>query len=90
MGAWRYFPYVSLLVPNSEYNSYHGTWDMLFRSAYILNQESLPTSYKSFLNKHGAKDPLILKGVREIASGLPLTNLEAIETFTSPMVLMLN
>ncbi|KAK4381165.1 hypothetical protein Sango_2995500, partial [Sesamum angolense] len=49
------------------------------RSAYILNQDSLPASYKSFLNKHGAKDPLILKGVREIASGLPLTNLGAIE-----------
>ncbi|KAL2232028.1 uncharacterized protein LOC105177098 [Sesamum indicum] len=48
-------------------------------SAYILNQDSLPTSYKSFLNKHGAKDPVILKGVREIASGLPLTNLKAIE-----------
>ncbi|KAL0313949.1 UNVERIFIED_CONTAM: hypothetical protein Sangu_2239300 [Sesamum angustifolium] len=48
-------------------------------SAYILNQDSLPASYKSFLNKHGAKDPLILKGVKEIASGLPLTNLGAIE-----------
>ncbi|KAL6574166.1 hypothetical protein OROHE_001070 [Orobanche hederae] len=50
-------------------------------SAYILNQNSLPISYKSFLNKHGAKDSVILNGVREIASGLPFTNLEAIEKF---------
>ncbi|KAH6756755.1 transmembrane protein [Perilla frutescens var. hirtella] len=50
-------------------------------SAYILKQDSLPQSYKSFLNKHGAKDPVILNGVREIACGLPFTNLEAIEKF---------
>ncbi|XP_073282341.1 uncharacterized protein [Primulina huaijiensis] len=48
-------------------------------SAYILKPDSLPSSYKSFLNKHGAKDPAILNGVREIAYGLPLTNLEAVE-----------
>ncbi|KAL3617843.1 hypothetical protein CASFOL_038164 [Castilleja foliolosa] len=50
-------------------------------SAYILKQDSLPQSYKSFLNKHGAKDSVILNGVRELASGLPVTNLEAIEQF---------
>ncbi|XP_054796199.1 uncharacterized protein LOC129301647 isoform X2 [Prosopis cineraria] len=48
-------------------------------SSYILNQESLPSSYKSFLNKHGGKDVVILRGVKELASGLPFTNLEAIE-----------
>ncbi|KAK9134271.1 hypothetical protein Syun_013601 [Stephania yunnanensis] len=48
-------------------------------SAYILDQESLPASYKSFLNKHGGKDSSILQGVKEIASGKPFTNLEAIE-----------
>ncbi|PIN04858.1 hypothetical protein CDL12_22601 [Handroanthus impetiginosus] len=50
-------------------------------SAYILKQDSLPASYKSFLNKHGAKDSVILKGVREIVCGLPFTNLEEIEKF---------
>ncbi|KAL8058516.1 hypothetical protein ABFS82_03G022700 [Erythranthe guttata] len=50
-------------------------------SAYILKQDSLPPSYKSFLNKHGAKDAVILNGVREIASGLPFSNLGAIEKF---------
>lgn len=57
------------------------TWIIyfLFRSAYILKQESLPPSYKSFLNKHGGKDLSILNGVKEIASGLPFTNLESIE-----------
>lgn len=54
---------------------------LYFRSAYILKQDSLPPSYKSFLNKHGAKDSVILQGVREIASGLPFTGLEAIEKF---------
>ncbi|ONI35116.1 hypothetical protein PRUPE_1G517000 [Prunus persica] len=50
-------------------------------SAYILKQESLPPSYKSFLNKHGGKDTVILQGVKEIASGIPFTNLEAIEKY---------
>lgn len=50
-------------------------------SSYILKQESLPSSYKSFLNKHGGKDTVILQGVKEIASGIPFTNLEAIENY---------
>ncbi|TYI75947.1 hypothetical protein E1A91_D06G042400v1 [Gossypium mustelinum] len=48
-------------------------------SSYILKQDSLPPSYRSFLNKHGGKDLVILQGVKEIACGLPFTNLEAIE-----------
>ncbi|KAL9396281.1 hypothetical protein Peur_010534 [Populus x canadensis] len=50
-------------------------------SAYILKQDSLAPSYKSFLNKHGGKDLSILQGVKDIASGLPFTNLEAIEKY---------
>ncbi|CAK7347140.1 unnamed protein product [Dovyalis caffra] len=50
-------------------------------SAYILKQDSLSPSYKSFLNKHGGKDLSILQGVKDIASGLPFTNLEAIEKY---------
>lgn len=50
-------------------------------SAYILKQESLPPSYKSFLNKHGGKDPIILQAVKDIASGIPFTNLEAVENY---------
>ncbi|KAL4604132.1 hypothetical protein ACB092_10G170700 [Castanea dentata] len=50
-------------------------------SAYILNQESLPISYKSFLNKHGGKDQVILQGVKQIACGMPFTNLEEIEKY---------
>ncbi|KAF5178181.1 transmembrane protein [Thalictrum thalictroides] len=48
-------------------------------SAYILSQDSLPPSYKSFLNKHGGKDPVILQGVKEIACGIPFSNLAGIE-----------
>lgn len=48
-------------------------------SAYILNQDSLPPSYKSFLYKHGGKDPVILQGVKDIACGLPFSNLDGIE-----------
>ncbi|KAL3514144.1 hypothetical protein ACH5RR_026861 [Cinchona calisaya] len=48
-------------------------------SAYILKQDSLPPSYKSFLNKQGGKDAVILQGVREIACGFPFSNLDAIE-----------
>ncbi|GKV41094.1 hypothetical protein SLEP1_g48673 [Rubroshorea leprosula] len=50
-------------------------------SAYILKQESLPPSYKSFLNKHGGKDAAILQGVKEIATGMAFTNLEAVEKY---------
>ncbi|XP_057974815.1 uncharacterized protein LOC131162393 isoform X1 [Malania oleifera] len=50
-------------------------------SAYILKQESLPPSYKSFLNKHGGKDISILEGVKSIASGMPFTNLDTIENY---------
>ncbi|KHG21254.1 Transmembrane protein [Gossypium arboreum] len=49
------------------------------RSSYILKQDCLPPSYKSFLNQHGGKDIVILQGVKELASGLPFTTLEAIE-----------
>lgn len=54
---------------------------MLLRSAYILKQDSLPPSYKSFLNTHGGKDIAILNAVKEITSGMPFTNLEAIEKY---------
>lgn len=54
---------------------------LFFSSAYILKQDSLPPSYKSFLNKHGGKDIAILEGVKAIASGLPFSNLEAIEKY---------
>ncbi|GAB2295981.1 hypothetical protein Dimus_030126 [Dionaea muscipula] len=50
-------------------------------SAYILNQKSLPPSYKSFLNKHGGKDMVILEGLKDITSGKPFTNLEGIEKY---------
>ncbi|KAK6115488.1 hypothetical protein DH2020_007757 [Rehmannia glutinosa] len=45
-------------------------------SAYILKQDSLPLSYKSFLNKHGAKDSVILNGshLKSILQNLALLN----------------
>ncbi|XP_065847128.1 uncharacterized protein [Euphorbia lathyris] len=54
-------------------------------SAYILKPESLAPSYLSFLIKQGAKDPIILQGVKDIASGLPFTNLDLIEKHYSSM-----
>nr|GLL18418.1 uncharacterized protein LOC109149841 [Ipomoea trifida] len=50
-------------------------------SAYILKQDSLASSYKSFLNKHGGKDLAILKGVKELACGRPVKNLAEIEKY---------
>lgn len=41
----------------------------------------MPPSYKSFLNSHGGKNLTILQGVKEIASGIPFSNLEAIEKY---------
>ncbi|MBA0612811.1 hypothetical protein Godav_013362, partial [Gossypium davidsonii] len=60
------------------------TWkhgDIFLMSSYLLKPESFPPSYRSFLNKHVGKDQVILQGVKEHASGLPYTNLEAIEKF---------
>ncbi|XP_021837677.2 uncharacterized protein [Spinacia oleracea] len=54
-------------------------------SAYILKPESLPSSYKLFLNKHGGKDPSILQGVKEIACSIPFSNLGAIEKIYKSM-----
>ncbi|KAE9604640.1 putative transmembrane protein [Lupinus albus] len=54
-------------------------------SAYILKQESLPSSYKSFLNKQGGKDMAILQGIKDLASGKPFTNLEAVEKYYKAM-----
>ncbi|MCD9639100.1 hypothetical protein HAX54_023403 [Datura stramonium] len=48
-------------------------------SAYILKQDSLHPSYKSFLNKHGGKASVILQGVKDLACGNSVVNLEAIE-----------
>ncbi|GJV26706.1 transmembrane protein 135, partial [Tanacetum coccineum] len=60
------------------------TWahgDLFLMCAYILKQDSLPQTYKSFLNKHGGKDLAILQGVRDIACGMPFTNLEQIQNY---------
>lgn len=51
------------------------------RSSYILKQDSLPASYRSFLNKQGGKDSVILHGVKDIATGIPFSNLKGIEKF---------
>ncbi|GMH00150.1 hypothetical protein Nepgr_001989 [Nepenthes gracilis] len=50
-------------------------------SAYILKQDSLAPSYKSFLNKHGGKHMAILQGVKDITSGIPFSNLEEIDKY---------
>ncbi|KAJ8433764.1 hypothetical protein Cgig2_025927 [Carnegiea gigantea] len=51
------------------------------RCAYILKQDSLSSSYKSFLNKQGAKDLAILQGVKELVCGMPLSSLGEIENY---------
>ncbi|GAB4845044.1 hypothetical protein Ancab_038449 [Ancistrocladus abbreviatus] len=49
--------------------------------ACILKQDSLSPTYRSFLNKHGGKDLVILHGVKELASGLPISNVDGIENY---------
>ncbi|KAM7518575.1 hypothetical protein LguiB_017537 [Lonicera macranthoides] len=48
-------------------------------SAYILKRETLPPSYKSFLNKQVGKPTFIVQGVKEVVCGVPFTTLEVIE-----------
>jgi hypothetical protein len=53
----------------------------LCRSAYILKPDSLPSSYKSFLNKHGGKDLTILQGLKDIVNHTAISNLAGIEKY---------
>ncbi|POO03979.1 Transmembrane protein [Trema orientale] len=65
-------------------SSVSGISEFIFKIRQLpcnYGRESLPPSYKSFLNKHGGKDTAILKAVKEIASGVPFTNLEAVEKY---------
>ncbi|KAH9321023.1 hypothetical protein KI387_015662 [Taxus chinensis] len=50
-------------------------------SSYVLNQDSLPSTYRSFLNKHGGKDSVILRGLQELAFGRSWKSLTDIEKF---------
>ena len=74
-----------LLFKALLYKSINRSWEKnlanVCRSAYILKQESLPSSYKSFLNKHGGKDLVILQGMKDIASGMPFSDLQAIQRY---------
>jgi hypothetical protein len=56
-------------------------YDWFCRSAYILAQDSLPSSYKSFLNKHGGKDHSILQGLKEVVQHTAFSNLAGIEKY---------
>ncbi|EFJ31580.1 hypothetical protein SELMODRAFT_439846 [Selaginella moellendorffii] len=48
-------------------------------SAWILKPDTLPSSYVSFLNKHGGKDMSVVRGIRELALREPLTSLAKIQ-----------
>jgi hypothetical protein len=55
------------------------------RSAWILKPDSLPSSYISFLNKHGGKDVSVLKTLRELAFQNKLTDLESVKGYYKSM-----
>lgn len=40
----------------------------------MLKQDSLPPSFRSFLNTHGGKDTVILEGLKSFLSGMPSSN----------------
>ncbi|XP_023545568.1 uncharacterized protein LOC111804956 isoform X3 [Cucurbita pepo subsp. pepo] len=51
-------------------------------SAYVLKQDSLPPSFRSFLNTHGGKDTVILEGLKSFILGMPSPNkFNAIEKY---------
>ena len=41
----------------------------------------MPSSYKSFLNKHGGKDLSILQGVKDVVNHTAFSNLAGIEKY---------
>lgn len=76
---------VSIQVINN-YNSRHLIRRIIFRSAYVLKQDSLPPSFRSFLNTHGGKDTVILEGLKSFVSGMPSSDkFKAIEKYYSAM-----
>ncbi|KAI5069036.1 hypothetical protein GOP47_0015337 [Adiantum capillus-veneris] len=54
-------------------------------SAWILKPDSLPSSYISFLNKHGGKDTSIVKCLKELAFSNQLTHLNEVRNFYKTM-----
>ncbi|KAG6551942.1 hypothetical protein Mapa_006559 [Marchantia paleacea] len=51
-------------------------------TAWILKPDSLPSTYISFLNKHGGKDTSIVHGIRALAQGKGLADqLKIVEQF---------
>ncbi|TVU46464.1 hypothetical protein EJB05_06004, partial [Eragrostis curvula] len=50
-------------------------------SAYILNKDSFPSSYKAFLSKQIGKDPIVLQGLKELVNNNALTSLAIIEKY---------
>lgn len=52
----------------------------------MLKQDSLPPSFRSFLNTHGGKDTVILEGLKSFVSGMPSSNkFEVIEKYYRAM-----
>ncbi|GJN07740.1 hypothetical protein PR202_ga25598 [Eleusine coracana subsp. coracana] len=51
------------------------------RSAYILNKDSFPSSYKAFLSKQIGKDPVVLQGLKELVNNNDLSSLRRIEKY---------
>ncbi|KAK3151744.1 hypothetical protein QOZ80_3AG0249930 [Eleusine coracana subsp. coracana] len=50
-------------------------------SAYILNKDSFPSSYKAFLSKQIGKDPVVLQGLKELVNNNDLSSLRRIEKY---------
>ncbi|KAK3147106.1 hypothetical protein QOZ80_3BG0278110 [Eleusine coracana subsp. coracana] len=50
-------------------------------SAYILNKDSFPSSYKAFLSKQIGKDPVVLQGLKELVNNNDLSSLLRIEKY---------
>ena len=66
----------------TDYNSRELIRGIIFRSAYVLKQDSLPPSFRSFLNTHGGKDTVILEGLKSFILGMPSPNkFNAIEKY---------
>ncbi|GJN31620.1 hypothetical protein PR202_gb20037 [Eleusine coracana subsp. coracana] len=51
------------------------------QSAYILNKDSFPSSYKAFLSKQIGKDPVVLQGLKELVNNNDLSSLLRIEKY---------
>ncbi|WVZ57370.1 hypothetical protein U9M48_007763 [Paspalum notatum var. saurae] len=80
--AWPHGDIFMMCVSSAQIAQVPSQFDNDFEeSAYILNRDSFPPSYKAFLGRQIGKDPVVLQGLKELVNNSAFTNLAGIEKY---------